>query len=72
MLDSPRLAGEPSFRDMDDCKGMPWVPSVLSLVKHRLPRSGAGAGHPHVAWGVTYTCPGSGLSASRQESVSFP
>ena len=32
----------------------------------------AGAVHPHVTWAVTYTCPGSGLSASRQESSLFP
>src|SRR5215469_15450711 len=32
----------------------------------------AGAVHPHATWAVTYTCPGSGLSASRQESTQFP
>jgi homoserine kinase len=62
----------PLFCDMDGCKGMPWALSVLGWVQHRLPRSGAGAVHPRVAWGVTYTCPGIGLLASPQESVTFP
>jgi hypothetical protein len=63
---------KPLFRDMDGCKGMPWALSVLSYVQHRLPLCGAGAGHPDVAWGVTYTCPGIGLLASPQESETFP
>ena len=62
----------PLFCDMDGCKGMPWALSVLGWVQHRLPQCGAGAVHPRVAWGVTYTCPGIGLLASPQESGTFP
>jgi hypothetical protein len=51
---------------------MPWALSVLGWVQHLLPLCGAGACHPHVAWGVTYTCPGAGLLASLQESDTFP
>ncbi len=61
----------PLFCDMDGCKGMPWALSVLGWVKHRSPQCGAGAVHPRVAWGVTYTCPGIGLLASPQESGRF-
>jgi hypothetical protein len=62
---------KPLFRDMDSCKGMPWALSVLRWLQHRLPPRGAGAGHPDVAWAVTYTCPGIGLFASPQESGTF-
>ena len=62
----------PFFPRQDGCKGMPWALSVLRWLQHLLPLCGAGACHPDVAWGVTYTCPGIGLLASLQESDTFP
>src|ERR1700676_608156 len=53
----------PLFRDINEREGMPWALSVLRWTQHRLPLSGAGAGYPRAAWGVTYTCPGIGLLA---------
>jgi hypothetical protein len=62
----------PFFRDMDGCEGMRWALSVLGWVQHRSLRYGAGAGHPRLAWAVTYTCPGVGFLPSPQESSTFP
>ena len=78
MHDSQRVAElDPSFPDLDGHE-LRWprrntlgTPSVRLGAASVAPLR-VDAVHPHVTWAVTYTCLGSGLSASRQEDTPFP